>query len=210
MPITKEKIWEFIKKRAHEYIKFQMIPAVFCGMLFSILSTLTLHTEFQVGFEFFQIIQNPIFIAIMGVFSFDYIYTLYKEHLESNYHIGWFKKFHKGFALFAGLFAAFNAYFFPQISLLFTTVASEAKFDISSIIIPVGSLEFPVTILLPVATFVFIGMTKEMFISLDGKSGYFFKMTKRTPMPIPNYSSLEYRVDYFFGFNRIKKLRSRK
>ncbi|GEM_PF-4472036 len=88
MPIIKEKILEFIKKRGREYIKFQMIPMVFCGMLFSIFSVLTLHTDFQFGIEIFQIIQNPIFIGIIGVFSLDYIYSLYKNYLDSKFYKG--------------------------------------------------------------------------------------------------------------------------
>ncbi len=71
--------------------------------------------------------------------------------------------------------------------------------------IPVGSWELPAMYLLPVITFIFTSMAKEIFISMDGKSGFFLKMPKRNPMPIPNYSSLEYRIDYFLGFNRIKK-----
>lgn len=116
----------------------------------------------------------------MGIFSLDYIYSLYKEQLEAKYHVGQMKKFHKGFALFIGLFAAFNVYYWPQLGLLFSTIASQTNFDLQSITISIGQWDVTAIFILPIITISFTGLIKEIFFSMDDKPHLFLTTAKQS------------------------------
>lgn len=186
-----------LKNQGLKFLKFQMIPLAFCGLVISILTILTSLTDFQVGVEIFQIIQNPIFLCVMGIFSLDYIYSGYKEQLVAKCQMGYMKYFHKGFALFVGLFAAFTAYMLPQLGLLFTTVASEANFDLQTIVVPIGQWEIPAIFILPIMTISYTGIMKEIFFSMDDKKHLFLTS-------IPERSHLEeYLIKIYKFLKRI-------
>ena len=157
-----------------------MIPAAFCGLLATLFTLLISFADFEVGIEFFPILQNPFFIILIGVFSLDYICSLYKEQLEAKYQVGQMKKFHKGFALFLGLFSAFNVYYWPQLSLLFSAVASQTNFDLQSITVSIGQWEIPAIFILPVVTLSFTGLMKQMIFSMDDKPHLFLTTAKQS------------------------------
>ena len=166
-------IKNWLINQTKEYVKFQMIPAAFCGTVFTALTMLTAFTDFEIGTEVFKIAHNHYFITGIGILSVLYILKFYPEHLISKSRAGWIKKIHKPFAIFSRLFAAFTVYSLPQLGLLFHTVASQANFDLTTIMAPIGPYEIPAVYALPVTVLVFTSITKEIFLSCDDKPRLF-------------------------------------
>lgn len=54
--ITKQKVLQFLKNIVISFLKFQMIPAAFCGLLVTVFTLLTSFTDCQVGTELFHIL----------------------------------------------------------------------------------------------------------------------------------------------------------
>ena len=163
----------FLKSQGLKFLKFQMIPFPFCGMMITMFALITSFTDFQAGIKIFDVLLNPVFVIMVGVLSAEYIYSLYKEQFEAKYQVGNMKHFHKGLALFTGVFAAFIPYLFSQFGFFFTTIASEADFDIQSVMVPIGQWEIPAIFVLPFITVACTVIIKEIFFSMDDKKHLF-------------------------------------
>jgi hypothetical protein len=162
----------------NDYVKFQMIPAPLCGFVCSILSIITTFTGVTFGIDLFELMYDPLFIVLVGIMSFIYIITFYHAQLSCKCHVGWYKKLHVGFTLFAGMFAAFLAYLLPQITLFFNTVAAMTDFELFTITASFGPFEIPAMIILPIGFSMYVWLVKGIFISMDNKPRLFFTIRK--------------------------------
>lgn len=125
---VKEKFWKIFKS----YVKFQFIPLVLFGTIFSILRELTAINWFKITDpNIFLILQGPlVFWTLVGL-SFLYLLKFYKNSWNVKSPIRWKTLFFYGFALFVGLYAASANYLLNLGDLLFYTlnVMQNHKYD---------------------------------------------------------------------------------
>jgi len=142
-----------------------------------------------VGLQTFQVMFNVLILSILGIVSLGYMALVYeKEWFGGSYKNNKRKWLNIISFAFIGLVAAYTPYLLGIGNLFFGYVDHLN-----------GGHNTLTLHLINLFTFFVAFIPADMFRSLDGKSGILYRMPKRILTPLPNYNSLDYRLNKFFG-----------
>lgn len=174
------------------HARYRGIPPVAIATTLSILPHIgTRDYSNWIGYQSVNIFLNIGIISILILSVLAYLRLLYeKEWLGYRPKNRLRRYFHYFSFAFIGVSAAFIPYIFGIMNLIFELLNQETNGEIN--------IYLPYLWLYAVAMSFIV---TDIFNSLDGKSGILFKMPKRNPLPLKNYSSLDYKLDRLFGLN---------
>ena len=173
-----------IKKSARSFVKFQLIPLPAVGLILFFLGKLNEMNWITLNFDIFAILYDPLFLSFLGICSFLYIDHFYKEKITCNCHQGWKRKYHQIAGYVTGIFAAFTSYLIPVAILSFIVFDSASNGSVQSQNVELFSIKIPFFLALAIFGFITRFISKDIFESLDGKSGILFNAKKSFPQQI--------------------------
>lgn len=174
---TKQDIKNYIKG----YIKFQCIPFVAGGTIFTILKFLIKFGLYINDPNLFVFLESPTMITILVISSILYIFRFYKERWDLKYdNRPKLRYYHAITGIAVGLIASAIPYVLNLTTLFFFTVNFVFHGHSENALWQVSGYSFLLTLII-----------NDLFRSMDGKSGYLFSMRKKGPV------WLEKTINYF-------------